>query len=66
MPEIVIKTEQLDKKFSIIQQLLGCDDPLPIDNISNHLQYRQYYSPTTQRIIEEEYQEDLTAFEYEF
>jgi len=66
MPNIAIKTELLGEQFHIIQQLIGCNEPLPIDNVSRHLDYREYYSSKTRQLVEEVYQEDLTAFEYKF
>lgn len=66
MPNIAIKTELLGEQFHIIQQLIGCNEPLPVDNVSRHLDYREYYSTKTRQLVEEVYQEDLTAFEYKF
>ena len=66
LPNIVIKTEQLGEQFDAIQQLLECNVPLPVDNVSRHLDYREYYSTKTRQLVEAVYQEDLAAFEYKF
>ena len=66
LPDVIIKTEELDTEFYIIQNLLNCHVPLPIENSSRHDHYQAYYNSSTKKLVETVFAEDLAAFEYKF
>jgi hypothetical protein len=66
LPNIIIKTEELDSQFYIIQDLLNCHVPLPIENTSRHDHYQTYYNTSTKKLVETIFAEDLAAFKYQF
>lgn len=69
VPDIWIKTENLNVEFYKIQDLLLGGDrsvPLPWTNVSEHKPYRDYYNATTKRWVAEQFREDLELFEYQF
>jgi hypothetical protein len=68
-PNIIIKTEELNKEFYKIQDLLtggSCRDPLPWVNAVDHKPYQEYYNDTTRQMVAEKFKDDLTIFGYEF
>jgi hypothetical protein len=67
MPDIIIKTEELNQEFYRIQNLLGSRfEPLPWVNTSEHKPYREYYNTDTRRMVEMKFKDDLDNFNYEF
>lgn len=65
--DIVIKVEELESKFSVIQDLLDCHVPfLPALNASEHDHYSTYYTKETQRMVYEMFKADFEAFEYSY
>jgi len=66
LPNIVIKIEDVNTEFHIIQKLLNCQEPFIHTNISSHKPYKEYYTEETQKIVAEWVKEDLEAFGYEF
>ena len=65
VPDIVIKIEEVDSKFYMLQDLLQCEIPFPHVNKSQHDDYRNYYTPVTQKIVAELFKEDFEAFGYD-
>jgi len=65
-PDIIIKTEELDKQFYIVQDLLNCHASLLLENASQHDHYQTYYNTSTKKLVETLFAEDLAAFEYQF
>jgi len=69
MPNIVIKTEELNTEFYKIQDLLtggSCRDPLPWVNTVDHKPYQEYYNDNTRQMVAEKFKDDLTMFGYKF
>jgi hypothetical protein len=64
VPDIVIKIEEVNDKFYLLQDLLQCGIPFPHVNKSQHNDYRQYYTPVTQKIVAELFKEDFETFGY--
>jgi hypothetical protein len=69
LPDIMIKTEELDTEFYKIQDLLTdgkCRDPLPRVNAIEHKPYQEYYTYDTKMMVAKKFRDDLDLFEYEF
>lgn len=64
--DLVIKMEELDSKFSIIQEMLNSNKPLGIENTTSHLHYREYYSNQSKEIIERLCKDDISRWGYTF
>jgi len=64
VPDIVIKIEEVASKFYLLQDLLQCKVSFPHINKSQHDDYRQYYTPATQKIVAELFKEDFETFGY--
>jgi len=65
--DIVIKLEEIDTKFKIIQDMLGSNKPFPKAlNATSHDHYSTYYTPETKLMVEEMFREDLEKFNYDF
>ena len=62
----LLRFETLDQDFKNIQEILGCDVPLPSENPTEHADYRTYYTDETRSIVAELFKEDIAAFGYEF
>lgn len=65
--DIVIKLEEIESKFSIIQELLGCNAPFPkvALNASEHDHYSTYYTSETRQMVTEMFRDDFDQFNYE-
>lgn len=65
--DCVMKLENLNEDFKIIQQKVGCFESLPVLNVSSRSRdYRTYYNNKTRDIVAERYKEDIDAFGYRF
>ena len=64
--DTILKLENINEDFKIVQEKLQCFEPLPVLNTSSHLDYRHYYNDTTKKIIAEKYAEDIEKFDYTF
>jgi hypothetical protein len=65
--DLVIKVEELETQFSLVQDLLDCHTPfLPALNSSEHDHYSTYYSKETQRMVYEMFKADFEAFDYRY
>jgi len=62
----LLKFETLDQDFVQIQTLLGCTDPLPRVNTSQHDDYHTYYTDETRDIVSQVFKDDIEAFGYVF
>lgn len=62
----LLKFETLDQDFVQIQTLLGCTDPLPKVNTSQHEDYHTYYTDETRDIVSQVFKDDIEAFNYVF
>jgi Sulfotransferase family len=69
IPDIIIKTEDLDKEFYKIQDLLTdglCRDPIPWVNTTKHKPYQDYYNDVTRKLVSKKFAQDLDTFKYTF
>lgn len=62
----ILKFENLEEDFKIIQNITGNFKPLPHLNKSNHKNYREYFTPETRDIIAQVFKEDIERFNYVF
>jgi hypothetical protein len=52
--------------FEALGRHLGIEGCFPVLNTSGHGEYRQYYTPETQKIVAELYSDDIQRFKYQF
>jgi hypothetical protein len=64
--DLVIKFENLNEEFKVIQDMLGDHRPLPHCNKSEHGNYRDYFTDETRDIIEKLFIHDIHTFKYSF
>jgi hypothetical protein len=65
--DYVMRLENLDNDFKLVQEKLGCFEPLPFINASKrNKDYRNYYNSKTKDIIYEKFKDDIKSFDYEF
>jgi len=62
----LLRFENLEQDFRIIQDIFQCYEPLPVWNKTNHYHYRMYYNDETRQAVAEMFKEDIEAFGYEF
>lgn len=62
----LLRFENLEQDFKIIQDIFQCYEPLPMWNKTNHYHYRTYYNDETRQAVSEMFKEDIEAFGYEF
>lgn len=61
----LLKFETLEDDFKIIQNRLGCHDPLLKINQSQHDDYKSYYTSETWNMVSEIFREDIESFGYD-
>ena len=66
IPDIVIKIEEVNEKFHVLQDMLKCSVPFPHVNTSNHADYREYYNASSKQIVADLFKDDFDAFGYDF
>ncbi len=66
VPNIVIKIEEVNQKFNLLQDLLECQVPFIHINKSEHKPYKEYYNESTKKIVRDLFKDDLDAFNYDF
>ena len=66
MPHIVIKIEEVNSKFGVVQSLIKCESPLPHVNSSGQHNIHEYYDSHTKKLVETTYEQDLATFKYKF
>lgn len=62
----LLRFENLEEDFKIIQDIFQCYEPLPLINKTNHAHYRTYYNDETRQAVAEMFKDDIEAFGYEF
>ena len=62
----LLRFENLEEDFKIIQKIFQCYEPLPLSNKTHHDHYRTYYNDETRQAVAEMFKEDIEAFGYEF
>lgn len=60
------KMETIDDDFKKITSHIGIGATLPHSNKSKHQHYREYYTPETQQLVAQHFEEDVKLFGYEF
>jgi hypothetical protein len=60
----LLKFETLEEDFKVIQEKLGCNEPLPRLNTSEHDDYHTYYTPETWDIVANVFKDDIEEFGY--
>jgi hypothetical protein len=64
--DFVGRFEALERDFMRACEQVGIRPTLPHINLSQHRDYRTYYSPRTRALVEEISRRDIEAFGYEF
>lgn len=64
--DFVGRVESIEADFRIICDRLGIDTVLEHVNRTEHLNYRQYYTPATQEIVRRHFERDIDRFHYVF
>jgi len=64
VPDLVIKIEEINERFHLLQDMLGSKVPFPHINVSKHDDYSSYYNATTKRIVADMFREDFETFGY--
>ena len=64
--DTVLRFENLEKDFKVIQTEYNCFDPLPILNTTDHKHYREYYNDSMINIVSEHFKRDIEEFNYDF
>jgi hypothetical protein len=60
------RREALQRDFATVCEHLGIEASLPHVNRSQHLDFREYYTPRTRELVAEAYKKDIDFFGYEF
>jgi hypothetical protein len=64
--DFVGRYERLSEDFSKVCVRLGINAELPHANISEHRDYRTYYTPKTRELVARHFQRDIELFGYDF
>lgn len=62
----ILKYENLQEDFKIVQNYFECDKPLSSSNVSQHRKYQDYYTEELYDIVTKEFKKDLEVFNYCF
>jgi len=62
----LLRFENLNEDFKVIQDLTGCRAPLEVIRKTVHDDYKTYYTTETRDIIGERFKEDILEFNYAF
>ena len=63
---IILKYENLEEEFTQIQELLGCDKPLPKLNTSRDYDYKDLYTPELKDLVWDVYMKDIIEYGYTY
>lgn len=61
---IILKYENLEEDFQQIQTLLGCNNPLPMLNLSREYYYKDLYTPELRDLIWDVFLKDIIEYGY--
>jgi hypothetical protein len=64
--DVVIRLEDIDRRWPEITDRLGVDCPLPALNANRRPAYRDVLAPASRAIIERAFAEDLSRFDYDY
>jgi hypothetical protein len=62
----IIKYENLNQEFIKIQEYVGSNEPLPVENTTEHNAYQDYYNDETIQLVREISEKDILEFRYAF
>ena len=62
----IMRYENLEEDFKVIQELVGNSFELPVRNTSDRKEYRYYYNDDTRNRVSQIYGEDIERFKCEF
>ena len=65
-PQLILRFENLEKDFEQVQELFGCNEPLPVKNTTKHDHYSKHYNDVTRKLVEERFKDDIEYFGYTF
>lgn len=63
---LILKIEEVNQKFKIIQKLCQSKAPLPVLNTSKHDHYTSYYDKKTKKLVNRLFINDINEWGYEF
>ena len=64
--DCILRLENINEDFKIIQEKLNCFDPLPNNNVTIHDHYKTFYNQTTRKIVEDRCSLDFKTYGYNF
>lgn len=65
--ETIFKVEEMDKNYQIMSSWFDYIIPMPKDNVTNNIDYREFYkTKKAKRFIQKYYKADLEKFDYSF
>jgi hypothetical protein len=65
--DYVLKLENINNDFLVVQEKINCFTPLPIKNKTiNRTSYQDYYTPKLKDIVYKKYKTDINTYNYEF
>ena len=64
--DFIGRFENLTDDFEFVCQRIGWDLELPHENVSEHAEYRSYYSDETAALVADHFAEDIARFGYSF
>ena len=64
--DLVMKVENLQDDFKVIQEMFNTADPLPVLHTTAHDNYRKYYDDKHRKLIEKNFEEEIDLFKYTF
>jgi len=64
--DYIIKYENLEEEFKVIQDIFDIKNLLPKINTTTHKIYQEYYNDNTRNIISKIFEEEIDIFKYKF
>ncbi len=64
--DFILKAENLENDFKIVQEYLDCDLPLPDLSEYKHNEHWKYYTSNSKKIIAKMFERDLDFFKYTY
>lgn len=64
--DYILRMENLNKEFKVIQELLNCNAPLLKLNTSDHDDYRKYFNDEQIQRVAKVFEKDIDLFKYTF
>lgn len=66
--DIILKLESINKDFNTITDIVNTPITLPVENVSkgHWVNYRNYYTARSKKLVEKYYEKDLDMFKYRF